>query len=341
MKILLDAFGGDNSPQEIIKGAVDYVASGGESEIYLVGMQEVIEEVMKNNNYSTKNISIIDAREVITCEEAPTEAYRKKPNSSICVALDNLKTGDFGAFVSAGSTGAVLTASIFKSGRIKGVARPGLGTLIPTLKGTETLFMDIGANADCKPLYLVQFAVMADVYAKKVMGIEKPRVGLLSNGVEDKKGSALVQAVLPALKTLNSINFVGNVEARDIMSGELDVVITDGFSGNVALKSIEGASTAIVSILKENIKASKKASIGYKLFMEKTFKNALKTLDYNKRGGAVFLGVNGVVVKSHGSSKAPAIQASLYQAEKAVENKVNEEIAERLSAEEITGLKFD
>ena len=341
MKILLDAFGGDNSPIEVIKGAVNYVEGGGKSQIYLVGMKEVIEEVFAKNNFSQKNISIIDAREVITCEESPTEAYRKKPNSTISVALDNLKTGEYDAFVSAGSTGAVLTASIFKSGRIKGVSRPGLGTLMPTLSGGETLFMDCGANADCKPINIVHFAIMADVYMKKIKGIENPKIGLLSNGTEDKKGNELVHAVLPALKSIKSINFIGNVEARDIMSGACDIVVTDGFSGNIALKSIEGTVTAILSILKRNIKASKKASIGYKLFMQDTFKSTVKSLDYNSRGGAVFLGVNGVVAKAHGSSKAPAFEASLYQVENAVANRVNAEIAERLSAEEITSLKFE
>lgn len=344
MKILLDAFGGDNSPEEIIKGAVNYVASGGKSEVALVGKQEIIEKIIKDNGYSDKNLSIINADEVITCEEAPTEAFRKKPNSSICVALDTLKNNpeEYGAFVSAGSTGAILTASIFKAGRIKGVSRPALGALMPTTDENKwCMFMDCGANADCKPINLIHFAIMADVYMRRVEGVENPRIGLLSNGVEDKKGNELVHNVLPVLKSLSGINFIGNVEARDIISGLCDIVITDGFSGNVALKSIEGAVNALVTILVKNIKASKKASIGYKFFLKDAFKKTMKSLDYNSRSGAVFLGVNGVVCKAHGSSKAPAITASLYQAEEAVKNDITAEIAERLNTEEVKSIKFE
>ncbi len=341
MKILVDAFGGDNSPLEVIKGAVKYVEEGGASEVCLVGKQDVIENLFTENNFSKKNITVMNADEVITCEEAPTEAFRKKPNSSICVGLDAMRKEDYDAFVSAGSTGAVLTAGVFKTGRVKGVSRPALGTLMPTVSGGQVLFLDCGANADCKPVNLVHFAIMADVYMKNVAGIENPRIGLLSNGAEDQKGNELIKTVNGALRSLKSINFIGNVEGRDIMSGVCDIVVTDGFSGNVALKSIEGAANTILGVLKTNIKKSLMAMIGFKFFMKKAFKNTLKVMNYKDREGAVFLGVNGVIVKAHGSSKAPAFVHAIRQAEKAASTDINTEIASRLQAEEIKELIFE
>ena len=341
MKILLDAFGGDNSPSEVIKGAIDYINKGGKLEVCLVGMEDQINKVFEENKYSKKNISILNATEVITCEESPTEAFRKKPNSSICVGLNALKEEEYGAFVSAGSTGALLTAAVFKSGRIKGVSRPALATLLPNVKGGKTMFLDCGANADCKPQNLLHFAVMADVYMKNVLKIENPRIGLLSNGTEDQKGNELIHAVNPALKSLSSINFIGNVEGRDIISGDYDIVVADGFSGNVALKSLEGAIASLLTILKGNIKKSLSAIIGYKLFMGKAFKNTKKVLDYNSQGGAVFLGVNGVVIKAHGSSKAVSFKNSLFQAEEAIKTDINAQIAERLQESEVKDYKFE
>ena len=340
MKILLDAFGGDNAPEQIIKGAVDYIKEGGKAEVCLVGMVDVIKNVIKENGYSEKSLSFMNATEVITCEESPTDAFRKKPDSTITVGMSALKTGEYEAFVSAGSTGAVLTAAIFKAGRLPGVKRPAMGTIMPTISGNPTMFMDCGANADCKPEYLVQFAIMGDAYMKKVYGIENPKIGLLCNGTEEEKGSQFTHAVYSALKQVEGINFVGNIEGRDILSGEYDVIVTDGFSGNVAIKSIEGAAKAIISTLKRNILASFSAKIGF-LFMKKAFKKTVKEMDYNNRGGAVFLGVNGVVCKSHGSSKASAIKATLFQAEEAIKNDVKAEIASRLSDEKLKEIKYE
>ena len=339
MKILLDAFGGDNAPEQIIKGAVDYINEGGKAEVCLVGMVDVIKNVIKENGYSEKSLSFMNATEVITCEESPTDAFRKKPDSTITVGMSALKTGEYEAFVSAGSTGAVLTAAIFKAGRLPGVKRPAMGTIMPTISGNPTMFMDCGANADCKPEYLVQFAIMGDAYMKKVYGIKNPKIGLLCNGTEEEKGSQFTHTVYSALKQVEGINFVGNIEGRDILSGEYDVIVTDGFSGNVAIKSIEGAAKAIMSTLKRNILASFSAKIGF-LFMKKAFKKTVKEMDYNNRGGAVFLGVNGVVCKSHGSSKASAIKATLFQAEEAVKNDVKAEIANRLSDEKLKEIKY-
>lgn len=340
MKILLDAFGGDNSPLEVIKGAVDYVNEGGKAEVCLVGKVDEVKDIIAKNGFSDKNLSFMNATEVITCHESPTEAFRKKPDSTITVALNALKTGEYGAFVSAGSTGALLTAAVLKTGRIKGVSRPALGTLMPTIKGNPTLFMDCGANADCKPQNLVHFAVMADTYMKTVYGIKNPRIGLLCNGTEDKKGSELTHAAFAALKQLDDINFVGNIEGRDILTGELDVVVTDGFSGNVAVKSIEGAANAIISILKENIMASFKAKMGF-LLMKKAFKKTMKALDYNSRSGACFLGINGVICKCHGSSKAPAFKAALFQAENDIAHDIRAELTARFQDEKLKELKFE
>ncbi|MBO7213867.1 MAG: phosphate acyltransferase PlsX [Clostridia bacterium] len=340
MKILLDAFGGDNSPNEIIKGAVDYVAEGGQAEVCLVGMEDVVKGIIKENGYCDKNLSYMNATEIITCEEAPTEAFRKKPDSTITVGMKALKSGEYGAFVSAGSTGAVLTAGVFVAGRLKGVKRPGLGTIMPTISGKPTFFMDCGANSECKPEYIVQFAIMGDAYMKKIYGVENPKIGLLCNGTEEEKGTPLTHAVYKALKQVEGINFVGNVEGRDILAGDCDVVVTDGFSGNVAIKSIEGAAKCIMGMLKSNIMASFKAKIGA-LFMKKTFKKLAKEMDYNNRGGAVFLGVNGVVCKAHGSSKALAIKAALFQAETAIKNDIKEEISARLTDERLNAIKYE
>lgn len=340
MKILLDAFGGDNSPGEIIKGAINYVKEGGKAEVCLVGMVDEVKKIIKDNGYSEKNLSFMNATQVITCEEAPTEAFRKKPDSTITVSMSALRSGEYGAFVSAGSTGAVLTAAVLKAGRLKGVARPGLGTILPSINGNPVMFMDVGANADCKPEYFVQFAIMADAYMKKIYGLKNPKVALLCNGTEDEKGSSLTHSVFKALKQVDSINFVGNIEGRDILTGEYDVIVTDGFSGNVAIKSTEGAANAIIAILKKNIMASLRAKIGF-LLMKKAFKNTMKEVDYNNRGGAVLLGVNGVVCKSHGSSKAQAITASLFQAEKAIKEDIKAEIVSRLADEKLKEIVYE
>lgn len=340
MKILLDAFGGDNAPLEAIKGAVKYVEEGGKCEVALVGKVSEIEKIFSEHGFSKKNVTVMNATEVITCEESPTEAVRKKPDSSMCVGLKALRQKEAEAFVSAGSTGALLTGSVLKVGRIKGASRPALATLLPTVKGGKVLFMDCGANADCKPVNLVHFAVMADAYLRTVSGIKNPKIALLSNGTEDKKGNELNHEVFPALKNLSFINFVGNAEGRDILSGDVDAVIADGFSGNVAIKSLEGAISAMLHVLKENIMASAKAKIGYKFFMQDAFRKTKDVLDYNKAGGAVFLGIDGVVVKCHGSSKEISFKNALFQAEKAIETNVNDEISKTLTLEEVAALEF-
>ncbi|MBR5900317.1 MAG: phosphate acyltransferase PlsX [Clostridia bacterium] len=314
MRILIDAFGGDNAPEEIIAGTIEALRQNQKFTAVLVGDQAIIEEKLSGYNYDKSRVEIMHAPDVITCEEEPTVAIRTKPNSSIAVAFKALKTDDeASAFVSAGSTGAVLVGATLKLGRISGVNRPALCPILPTLiDGKNVLLLDSGANADCKAINLTQFAVMGSAYAK-AMGVENPKVALLSNGTEDEKGNALNHEVFPLLKEDKNINFVGNIEARDILSGEYDVVVTDGFSGNVALKSLEGAVGVVLKSLKNGIKSSFSSKIGA-LFMRKTFKQLKGKLDYNKKGGALFIGVTKPVVKAHGSSKREAIKNAVLQA---------------------------
>lgn len=335
IKILVDAFGGDNSPEEIIAGAMSALSENDTFHLVLVGKQDIIEEQLKSYTYDKERVSVLNANDVITCEEEPTVAIRRKPNSSISVAFKELKENpDAGAFVSAGSTGAVLVGATLKLGRIKGVNRPALCPSLPTfVDGKQVLLLDSGANADCKPINLVQFAIMGSAYAES-MGVKDPKVALLSNGTEDEKGNALNHQVFPVLKSLKSINFVGNCEARDILSGDYDVVVADGFSGNVALKSMEGAIGVVLKTLKGGIYGSIKGKIGG-LFLKKTFSKLKDKLDYNNKGGALFLGVNKPVIKAHGSSKRLAIKNTVLQAVEYSKFNISEKITEKLSAEEI------
>lgn len=335
MKILIDAFGGDYAPIEVIKGTVDAVNERDGFTAVLVGNKEVIESQLKDYKYQTDRIEILHAEDVITCEEEPTLAIRRKPQSSICVAFKELKeNAEVGAFVSAGSTGAVLVGATLKLGRIKGVNRPALCPELPTVLGDKkVLLLDAGANADCKPINLCQFALMGSAYAE-AKGVQNPKVALLSNGTEDEKGNALNHEVLPILKNMKSINFVGNIEARDILSGEYDVVVTDGFSGNVALKSIEGTVKNVLKLIKQGIYSSITGKIGGAL-LKKTFEKLKNKLDYNRNGGALFLGVAKPVIKIHGSSKSTSIKAGIYQAVDYVGFNISEKVTEKLEGEEI------
>ena len=324
MRILVDAFGGDHAPDEVIAGTLLALSENQSLNVALVGDQEIIKERLNviDKNSAEKyadRISIIHASEVITCEEEPTVAIRRKPDSSICVAFKELKeVEDAGAFVSAGSTGAVLVGATLKLGRIAGVNRPALCPVMPTrIEGKNILLLDSGANADCKSINLCQFAQMGSVFAK-TLGVENPTVALLSNGTEDEKGNMLIHETLPLLKEMKEINFVGNVEARDILSGKYDVIVADGFSGNVALKSLEGAITTVLSMIKEGIYSSFKGKLGGAL-LKGTFRDLREKLDYNSKEGALFLGVKKPVIKPHGSSKRIAIKNAILQAKRYVD----------------------
>ena len=255
MRILVDAFGGDHSPVEVIKGGLSAIKERQGFTVVFVGQEGVIEEELKKYDYDKSRVEILNASEVIGCDEEPTKAIMKKKDSSLCVAFKELKESADG-FVSAGSTGAVLVGATLRTGRIKGVSRPALCPILPTIAGDKkVLLLDAGANADCKVINLVEFAIMGSVYSEVVLGTKNPKVALLSNGTEDSKGNALNHEVFGKLKELDCINFVGNIEARDILSGEIDVVVADGFSGKVALKSLEGGINAIIKMIKQKIYA--------------------------------------------------------------------------------------
>ena len=335
MRILIDAFGGDNSPEEVILGTVEAVKEKDGFTAVLVGKQDVISELLSKYDYDKERIEILNADEVITCEEEPTVAIRRKPNSSICVAFKELKESESAtAFVSAGSTGAVLVGATLKLGRIQGVNRPAVCPMMPTLKEGKMVFlMDSGANVDCKPINLCQFALMASAYAESI-GVKNPKVALLSNGTEDEKGNALNHEVFPLLKNMKTINFVGNMEAREILSGDVDVVVTDGFAGNVALKATEGAVGSLFKLMKEEIYSSFRGKIGG-LLLKPVFKKLKKRMDYTSMGGALFLGVHKTVIKVHGSSKAPAFKGAILQAVSCSENNLATAIKERIEGEPI------
>jgi len=313
-KVILDTMGGDNSPFAQVEGAVIAVNEDKDLHVVLVGEEAVLNEELGKYNYNVNQISIINATDVITNDDTPTVAIKQKTESSLVKAFDELRTNDeIVGLVSTGSTGAVLTGGFLKIGRIKGVSRPALCPILPTKTGGIVSMCDCGANMDSKPINLVHYALMANAYVKNVFGVENPRVALLSVGTEDHKGNELTKAVLPVLKNLENINFVGNMEARDLLSGDYDIVITDGFAGNVLLKSTEGAVMTLLGMLKEEIKSRLISKIGA-LFMKKTFKNLKGKMDYNNKGGAVLLGTKKIIVKGHGSSKAKSVSVCIKQA---------------------------
>ena len=321
MKIILDAFGGDYAPAEVIAGGLDALAKRRDLSLIFAGKEAEIEAVLKGRSYDAGRVEILNAPEVISCEEEPTAAIKRKPDSSLCVGFRRLKEDEaVKGLVSAGSTGAFLVGATLKLGRIKGISRPALCPVLPTEKdGKQVLLLDAGANADCKPINLLQFALMGAAYAE-AQGVVAPKVALLSNGTEDTKGNALNREVFPLLKDAG-INFVGNMEARDILSGEIDVVVTDGFAGNVALKSLEGGIASLMAVMKQEIMSTLKGKIGG-LLLKDAFRAIKNKMDYNKQGGAVFLGVEKVVVKAHGSSKAVAVSNAVLQAAEAADRDI-------------------
>lgn len=312
MKIVVDAFGGDNAPEAVVKGSIDAVNSFDDLEIILVGNEDKVQAELKKNNYAGNKIEVVNSVSVIDCNESPTMAIRQKKDSSLVVGLNLVKErDDVVGFVSAGSTGAVLTGALLIVGRIKGVERPALAPPMPNSRGGQNILIDCGANMDSKPQYLNQFALMGSIYSNRMFGVESPKVALLNVGTEDAKGNELCHQAFPLLKENKNINFIGNIEAREILSGDADVIVSDGFSGNVALKSTEGTANFILKMLKEEIKS---ASIIEKLgafLMKKTFKKLIKKVDYDNVGGSVFLGIKKVVVKAHGSSNAKSILSAI------------------------------
>jgi glycerol-3-phosphate acyltransferase PlsX len=318
--------GGDNAPFEIVKGAVDAVNEYGIS-LTLVGQETIISKELLKYTYPKEQIKITHAETVIDVNEEPAMAIRRKPDSSLVVALDAMKISENPVLISAGSTGALLAGGLLKLGRIKGIKRPALAATIPKSDGVFVL-VDTGANTDCKPEYLEQFALLGKIYSENVLGKMNPKIGLINIGVEAKKGNSLVKTTYELLQG-SELNFLGNVEARDIFETEADVLVCDGFTGNIVLKLTEGVSHFLLGGIKTAIMSNTKGKIGGFLI-----KNNLKTFkeqfDYAEYGGAPFLGVKGGIIKAHGSSDAYAIKNAINQSIKFIENDVLKKITENV-----------
>ncbi len=332
IKVAVDAMGGDNAPQEIVKGAVEAVNESSKVKVYLVGMKEAVERELAGHTYPKEQIEVVPASEIIETAE-PVMAIRKKKDSSLVKALNLVKDGTCDAYVSAGSTGATLVGGQVIVGRIKGVERPPLAPLIPTATGCS-LLIDCGANVDARPSHLVQFAKMGSVYMEHVMGIKNPKVGIVNIGAEEEKGNALVKETFPLLKNCPDINFIGSVEARDIPAGAADVVVCEAFVGNVILKTYEGVGATLISKVKEGMMTSLRSKIGA-LLVKPALKQTLKAFDLEQYGGAPMLGLKGLVVKTHGSSKSIEIKNSILQCITFTEQKISEKIRQMLQTDGI------
>lgn len=331
-KVALDAMGGDNAPKEIVKGAVEAVKLRQDIKVLLTGQEEVLKKELSEYTYPKDQIEIVNATEVIETAEPPVMAIRRKKDSSIVVAMNLVKKKEADAFVSAGSTGAVLVGGQVLVGRIKGVERPPLAPLMPTLKGVS-LLIDCGANVDARPSHLVQFAKMGSIYMEHVMGKKNPTVGIVNIGAEEEKGNALVKETFPLLKECKDINFIGSVEAREIPYGAADVIVCEAFVGNVILKLYEGVGGALVKKLKKGMMASLRSKIGA-LLVKPALKATLKDFDSSEYGGAPLLGLNGLVVKTHGSSTSKEVCNSIIQCLTFKEQNINEKIREAIGKAE-------
>lgn len=341
MKVIVDAFGGDNCPDEIVKGAILAVRENAELNVILTGKKQEIERVIDKSGYRGKSLIIIDAPDVILNCDVPSSAIRQKPNSSLVVAFDEMrKNEDIVGLISAGSTGALLTGAFMKLGRIKGVSRPALCPLLPTINERQVAIIDCGANMDCKPLNLVHFAIMGNAYMKSVLNIDKPKIALLNVGTENKKGNDLSKQTYDMLSSIDDLNFVGNMEARDLLSGKYDLVVTDGFSGNVLLKSTEGAILNFLKMIKIEIKSGFWSKIGA-FFMRKSLMNLKTNLNYKNKGGAVFLGCKKIVIKSHGTSTAETIKQSILQVVDMHNSKIIDKISENIEQTKINLDSFE
>ena len=330
MRIVLDAMGGDYAPPVAVEGGV-WAAREYGIEVMLVGREEDVQRELAKHDASGLSLPIVHASQVIEMEDHPAAAVKAKKDSSMVVGMDLLKRGQADAFVSAGNSGGVMAAALFRLGRIRGIKRPALSTVYPTTPG-RCFMLDVGANTDCKPDYLLQFAYMGAAYAERVLGIASPRVGIVSNGEEEGKGSILVQEAYQLLKT-SDLNFIGNVEGKDIPAGMADVVVTDGFTGNVIGKLSEGLAESLLSVIKEEIKKNPLATVGA-LLSKPAFDKVKKRLDYAEFGGAPLLGVDGVVIVAHGRSNAKAIKNAVRVAKQAVEGEMLAAIKEGLQMRE-------
>lgn len=332
INVAVDAMGGDNAPVEIIKGAVEAVNENSHVRVFLTGQEEVVQKELAQYTYNKEQIEVVNATEVIETAEPPVMAIRRKKDSSLVKALILVKEGTCDGFVSAGSTGATLVGGQVIVGRMKGVERPPLAPLIPTETGCA-LLIDCGANVDARPSHLVQFAKMGSVYMENIMGIKSPRVGIVNIGAEEEKGNALVKETYPLLKNCPDIHFIGSVEARDIPAGVADVIVCEAFVGNVILKMYEGVGLSLIKKVKQGMMTNLRSKIGA-LLVKPALKKTLKAFDLEQYGGAPLLGLNGLVVKTHGSSKAIEIKNSILQCVTFSEQNMNQKIKEKITMEE-------
>ena len=335
MKIILDAMGGDHAPQAPVLGAIEAAKLYG-SQITLVGRGEEILNVLKQNGIDTlpQGIEIANAEDVVDMHDDPANVIRKKPGSSMVVGLKMLSEGQGDAFISAGSTGALLTGATLIVKRVKGIRRAAMGPAMPNKAGGKTVILDCGANAECTPEFLLQFGLVGSLHAKAAYGIENPKVGLLNNGTEESKGTPLQKEAYGLLKQASDkglINFVGNVEARDVPLGAVDVVVCDGFAGNVLLKSIEGTAMFMGSLMSRMFKKNLLSKLSAALVM-KDIKAFKKLLDYREIGGTQFLGIQKPVIKAHGSSDEVAFRNAIRQAEEAASHSFSQQLEESLAA---------
>lgn len=330
VRVVVDAMGGDNAPGEIVKGAVAAVNGRSDIHVILTGQKERIDEELAKYSYPKDRLEIVHTSQVIETAEPPVAAVRTKKDSSIVVGLSMVRRQEADAFVSAGSSGAVLVGGQAIVGRIKGIERPALAPLIPTATGFS-LLIDCGANVDARASHLVQFARMGSIYMENVVGIKNPRVGIVNIGAEEEKGNALVKETFPLLKACTDLNFIGSVEARDIPAGACDVIVCEAFVGNVILKLYEGLSATLVSKIKEGMMESTRSKIGA-LLVKPALKKTMKSFDSSEYGGAPLLGLKGLVVKTHGSSKAGDIEHSVYQCVQFKQQAINEQIAAHIAS---------
>ena len=334
MRIILDGMGGDNAPGAIVEGAV-LASKEIDHEIVIIGKEEIINQELKKYKYNNDKITVADAREVISNDEAPVRAVRSKKDSSIVKGINMVKNGEGDIFISAGSTGALLSGGLFILGRIQGIDRPALASIYPIVGGDPSLLVDAGANAECKPNNLLEFGIMGNIYMEKVIGRPSPRVGLVNIGTEAAKGSTLTKAAYELLEQSN-MNFVGNVEAREVPKSACDVIVCDGFTGNVVLKLTEGLAWNILQVIKKKFTDGVKAKLGAALLIDK-LGELKKEFDYSEYGGAPILGVKGPIVKMHGSSSANAVKNTILKGIPFVEENVVETIQNSvLEIEEIT-----
>jgi phosphate acyltransferase len=334
MKLAIDAMGGDNAPREIVKGAMKAVEAFSDIHITLVGDESKISEYLTN----PERITVLHTTEVILATDEPVRAVRRKKTASMVLAAQQVADGAADACISAGNTGALMAAGLFVVGRIEGIDRPALAPTLPTIGGEGFLLLDVGANVDAKAEHLLQYAIMGSIYSEKVRGVTNPRVGLLNIGTEEKKGNELTKQAYELLKEAN-LNFIGNVEARDLLEGAADVVVTDGFTGNMVLKTIEGTALSMFKMLKRSLMSSIKSKLAASV-LKPEFKALKNTMDYSEYGGAGLFGLKAPVIKAHGSSNAQAVYSAIRQTREMVEKNVGSLIKTSIEETEASKIKL-